>query len=75
MLRVGGVTPEEQTMVRRLAHSRTAEARVVDHARMLYTRRPPSLLPAHLMKNTVGTPHHHLLSHRLMAPVHQPPLS
>ena len=36
MLRLRELTPEEQTMLERLAHSRTAEARVVERARMLW---------------------------------------
>ncbi len=36
MIRLRALTPEEHTMIERLAHSRTAEARVVERARMIW---------------------------------------
>ena len=36
MIRVRELTPEEQTLIDRLAHSRTAEARVVERARIIW---------------------------------------
>ena len=36
MIRLRELTPEEQQMIERLAHSRTAEARVVERARMIW---------------------------------------
>jgi len=36
MIRLRELTPEEQTMIERLAHSRTAEARVVERTRMIW---------------------------------------
>ncbi len=36
MIRLRDLTPDEQTMIERLAHSRTAEARVVERARIIW---------------------------------------
>ncbi len=36
MIRLRALTPEEHTMIERLAHSRTAEARGVERARMIW---------------------------------------
>ena len=36
MIRLRELTPEEQQMIERLAHSRTAEARVVERARLIW---------------------------------------
>jgi transposase len=36
MIRLRDLTPDEQTMLDRLAHSRTAEARVVERARIIW---------------------------------------
>jgi transposase len=36
MIRLRDLTPEEQTMIDRLAHSRTAEARLVERARIIW---------------------------------------
>jgi transposase len=46
MIRVRTLTPEEQTMIERLAHSRTAEARVVERAQILWQARQGASVPA-----------------------------
>src|SRR3712207_3514710 len=46
MIRIRALTPEEQTMIERLAHSRTAEARVVERAQILWQARQGASVPA-----------------------------
>jgi transposase len=46
MIRLRELTPEEQKMIERLAHSRTAEARLVERAQMIYHASQGSSVPA-----------------------------
>jgi transposase len=46
MIRVRELTPEEEQMIERLAHSRTAEARIVERARMIWHARQGLSIPA-----------------------------
>ena len=46
MLRLRELTSEEQTMIERLAHSRTAEARLVERAQMIWHARQGCSVPA-----------------------------
>jgi transposase len=46
MIRLRALTAEEQTMIERLAHSRTAEARVVERAQILWQARQGASVPA-----------------------------
>jgi transposase len=46
MIRVRALSVEEQTMIERLAHSRTAEARVVKRAQIVWHARQGSSVPA-----------------------------
>ncbi len=46
MIRLRALTTEEQRMIERLSHSRTAEARVVERARMIWYARQGLSVPA-----------------------------
>jgi transposase len=46
MIRVRALSAEEQTMIERLAHSRTAEARVVERAQIVWHARQGASVPS-----------------------------